>query len=395
MEFEAARAVLLDLGAGPELAELEAMSAGRSARRGHPLTPREVEIVRLVATGATNRLIAHQLFLSEKTVARHLSNIFTKLDLSSRAAVTAYAYEHGLVAAAVPPPCRHPSTQKYPPGGPALGSSVRRDLGGDFRSVLCMDVPVVAGMISTVLFAISTLPMLHKAARTRDLRSYSAGNIAMSNVANAVHSVYVFSLPVGPIWLLHTFYVVAAGLMLLWYLRYRHRRPGARSRTPRDAFPQLLSRTCATGMRGGSMNNPTSRTFDGPLDTIVIGGGQAGLAIGYYLSRQRRDFVILDASPRVGDAWRGRWDSLRLFTPAKYDGLPGMPFPGDRLAFPTKDEQADYLEAYAKQFALPIRFGDSGRSPASRGRSLRRHGGRHAIARRRAWSLRPAAIACP
>ena len=62
-----------------------------------------------------------------------------------------------------------------------------------------MDVPVVAGMISTVLFAISTLPMLHKAARTRDLRSYSGGNIAMSNVGNAVHSVYVFSLPVGPI----------------------------------------------------------------------------------------------------------------------------------------------------------------------------------------------------
>ena len=83
-----------------------------------------------------------------------------------------------------------------------------------------MDVPVVAGMISTVLFAISTLPMLHKAVRTRDLRSYSGGNIAMSNLGNAVHSVYVFSLPVGPIWILHCFYIVAAGLMLLLYLRY-------------------------------------------------------------------------------------------------------------------------------------------------------------------------------
>ena len=98
MEFDAARAVLLDLGAAPALAELEAMSGARSGSRGHSLTPREVEVVRLVATGATNRLIARELFLSEKTVARHLSNIFTKLDLSSRAAVTAYAYEHGLVA---------------------------------------------------------------------------------------------------------------------------------------------------------------------------------------------------------------------------------------------------------------------------------------------------------
>ena len=90
---------------------------------------------------------------------------------------------------------------------------------------------------------------------------------------------------------------------------------------------------------------------------IVIGGGQAGLAIGYHLSRQRRDFVILDAHQRIGDAWRRRWDSLRLFTPAKYNGLPGMPFPGDRLAFPTKDELADYLQAYATRFALPVHTG--------------------------------------
>ena len=97
MEFEAARAVLLELGAGPELAALEAMSADRSAPVGSGLTPREVDIVRHVSTGMTNRQIAHQLFVSEKTVARHLSNIFTKLGLASRAAVTAYAYEHGLV----------------------------------------------------------------------------------------------------------------------------------------------------------------------------------------------------------------------------------------------------------------------------------------------------------
>lgn len=91
------------------------------------------------------------------------------------------------------------------------------------------------------------------------------------------------------------------------------------------------------------------------VDTVIIGGGQSGLALGYYLAQQHRDFVILDAGTRVGDAWRSRWDSLRLFTPAKYNGLPGRPFPGDNLAFPTKDEQADYLEDYASRFHLPVR----------------------------------------
>src|SRR6187402_3117686 len=91
------------------------------------------------------------------------------------------------------------------------------------------------------------------------------------------------------------------------------------------------------------------------VDTVVIGGGQAGLALGYNLAQQNRDFVILDAHPHVGDAWRMRWDSLRLFTPAKYDGLPGMPFPGDALGFPAKDDVADYLGAYAARFALPVR----------------------------------------
>ena len=91
------------------------------------------------------------------------------------------------------------------------------------------------------------------------------------------------------------------------------------------------------------------------VDTVIIGAGQAGLALGYYLARQHRNFVILDGGARVGDAWRTRWDSLRLFTPAKYNGLPGRPFPGDRLAFPTKDQQADYLEDYAGRFHLPVR----------------------------------------
>ncbi len=91
--------------------------------------------------------------------------------------------------------------------------------------------------------------------------------------------------------------------------------------------------------------------------TIVIGGGQAGLSVGYYLARQGRPFVILDASQRVGDVWRARWDSLRLFTPALFDGLAGMPFPAPPFSFPTKNEMADYLEAYAGHFQLPIRHG--------------------------------------
>jgi putative flavoprotein involved in K+ transport len=92
-------------------------------------------------------------------------------------------------------------------------------------------------------------------------------------------------------------------------------------------------------------------------DTIVIGGGQAGLSTGYYLKQQGRDFIILDANARIGDSWRKRWESLRLFTPARYDGLPGMPFPAPAHVFPTKDEMAEYLEAYAARFELPVRTG--------------------------------------
>ncbi len=93
------------------------------------------------------------------------------------------------------------------------------------------------------------------------------------------------------------------------------------------------------------------------LHTVVIGGGQAGLSVGYYLARQGRPFVILDASRRVGDAWRQRWDSLRLFTPAAFDGLVGMKFPAAPFSFPTKDDMANYLESYARRFQLPIRNG--------------------------------------
>src|SRR5256885_2103980 len=93
------------------------------------------------------------------------------------------------------------------------------------------------------------------------------------------------------------------------------------------------------------------------VQTIVIGGGQAGLSTGYHLARRGLPFVILDANQRVGDAWRNRWDSLRLFTPARFDGLAGMPFPGPPDVFPTKDQMADYLEFYAARFELPVRNG--------------------------------------
>jgi putative flavoprotein involved in K+ transport len=77
------------------------------------------------------------------------------------------------------------------------------------------------------------------------------------------------------------------------------------------------------------------------VETVIVGGGQAGLSVGYHLARRGRRFVILDANQRIGDAWRMRWDSLRLFTPARYDGLPGWPFPAPGWSFPTKDELAD------------------------------------------------------
>lgn len=98
------------------------------------------------------------------------------------------------------------------------------------------NLPVIVGVISTTIFALSTLPMLLKAFQTKDLRSYSLGNILLSNVGNVIHSVYVFHLPPGPIWLLHAFHLVTTGLMLIWYLRYE--RPPLISRsTPRPRAP--------------------------------------------------------------------------------------------------------------------------------------------------------------
>jgi putative flavoprotein involved in K+ transport len=108
------------------------------------------------------------------------------------------------------------------------------------------------------------------------------------------------------------------------------------------------------------------------FETVVVGGGQAGLSVGYHLGRRGLRFVILDANERIGDAWRKRWDSLRLFTPARFSALSGMPFPATAQAFPSKDEVADYLEAYAARFELPVRTG-------TRVERLSRNGDRFAV----------------
>ena len=98
-------------------------------------------------------------------------------------------------------------------------------------------------------------------------------------------------------------------------------------------------------------------TMAGSYDVIVVGGGQAGLSLGYYLAREGVRFVILDERDRVGDIWRSRWDSMRLFTPARHDGLPGMRFPAPAHAYPTRDEMADFLETYAATWNLPVLTG--------------------------------------
>lgn len=87
---------------------------------------------------------------------------------------------------------------------------------------------------------------------------------------------------------------------------------------------------------------------------LVIGAGQAGLAVGYHVAQEPLRFLIVDAVPELGHSWRTRWDSLRLFTPAKYDGLPGMPFPASADTYPGKDQVAAYLKAYAARFDLPV-----------------------------------------
>jgi putative flavoprotein involved in K+ transport len=117
--------------------------------------------------------------------------------------------------------------------------------------------------------------------------------------------------------------------------------PGNLLRTQPDAFPSPSAKDPDLAERH---------------DVVVIGAGQAGLSVGFHLKQKGIDHVILDGASRVGDVWRNRWDSLRLFTQAKFDGLDGFRFPAEKDNFPTKDQMADYLESYVERFDLPVRL---------------------------------------
>jgi putative flavoprotein involved in K+ transport len=144
-------------------------------------------------------------------------------------------------------------------------------------------------------------------------------------------------------------------------------------------------------IQGGDVMNAVLESHDVEVrervDVVVIGGGQAGLSVGRHLARLGVPFVILDASAQIGDSWRHRWDSLRLFSPAQFDGLDGMPFPAPAGAFPSKDQMADYLAAYARRFALPVQSGVEVDG-------LSREGGRYLVsAGRRRWDADQVVVA--
>src|SRR5215468_12356233 len=112
------------------------------------------------------------------------------------------------------------------------------------------------------------------------------------------------------------------------------------------------------------MSSHSAHPHDGGrhVEVAVIGGGQAGLAIGYFLERQGRQFAILERADELAPAWRERWESLTLFTPRRYSALPGLSFPGDPDGYPTRDEVIAYLERYAEHFQLPIALSSPVRS---------------------------------
>jgi putative flavoprotein involved in K+ transport len=117
---------------------------------------------------------------------------------------------------------------------------------------------------------------------------------------------------------------------------------------------------------------PTDRTSSERREVVVVGGGQAGLAMGYFLAQQGRDFVVLEAAEEPAAAWRERWDSLKLFTPVRYNSLPGLAFPGDPDSYPGRDDVAAYLADYIRHFDLPV-------EPGSRVRSIRRANGGYVV----------------
>ncbi|HEU4618457.1 MAG TPA: FAD-dependent oxidoreductase [Gammaproteobacteria bacterium] len=139
-----------------------------------------------------------------------------------------------------------------------------------------------------------------------------------------------------------------------------------------DAFMALEGRRILAEENGRRPREGGGAPERERFDVVVIGAGQAGLSVGYHLARRGLEFVILEANERVGDAWRRRWDSLRLFTPARFDALDGLPFPARNDSFPTKDEMADYLEGYAAKLRLPVRT-------RTRVESLSRRGGVYVV----------------
>src|SRR4051794_26644234 len=117
--------------------------------------------------------------------------------------------------------------------------------------------------------------------------------------------------------------------------------------------------------RSAESDVPNTKTAEGArerFDVVVIGAGQAGLAVGYFLARAGRRFLIVDGADSIAAAWRGRWDSLTLFTPRRYDSLPGLAFAGDPDGYPRRDEVIAYLELYAATFELPVKLGSTVRS---------------------------------
>jgi putative flavoprotein involved in K+ transport len=135
-----------------------------------------------------------------------------------------------------------------------------------------------------------------------------------------------------------------------------HRRHDSPHGSPMISRSRCLGQLGSTTHRAARCDMRSGQTPE-RIPTVIVGGGQAGLSVGYHLARRGLPFVILEGSARIGDAWRRRWDSLRLFTPARYDGLPGMPFPAGTDRFPSKGAMADCLAAYARRFALPVRTG--------------------------------------
>jgi len=135
-----------------------------------------------------------------------------------------------------------------------------------------------------------------------------------------------------------------------------------------EIWPALVFGAQPDVLLGGEVTDAMNNRHE----VIVVGAGQAGLAMGYFLARQDRNFTILEAADEPAAAWRDRWDSLKLFTPARYDALPGLAFPGDPWNYPGRDEVVSYLTNYVRHFDLPVEF-------SSRGQAIRKTNGTYLV----------------